>query len=129
MSKATPWLTLIVLLLSGSVGAQPTERIQTPTALDHTGHTVLARSGAALARNDLSEQEADRTQTQRIRQAVGADEALSPTAKNILISTINGVVTLRGSVSNIQEKARIEAIAQYIAGTDQVKSHLKVIGQ
>ena len=56
-----------------------------------------------------------------------ADEALSTTAKNVKIITINGVVTLRGPVKNPQEKGMIEAKAQQIAGVDKVDSQLEIM--
>jgi osmotically-inducible protein OsmY len=60
---------------------------------------------------------------------VVADDALSTTAKNVKIITVNGVVTLRGPVKTIEEKRTIEATAQQIAGADKVDSQLEISRQ
>jgi osmotically-inducible protein OsmY len=121
---------IVVFVLGGWAGsAQLAEVAQTPaaqTAPDNTGRNVRDRSGATLTPGDQSETEADRTLTQRIRQAVVADDALSITAKNIKIITVDGVVTLRGPVKTLQEKNTIEAKAQQIAGADKVNSQLEL---
>jgi len=94
---------------------------------DNTGRNVRDRGGATLTPGDQSESTADRTLTQRIRQAVMADKSLSTTAKNVKIITINGVVTLRGPVKSPQEKGSIEAKAQRLAGTTNVNNQLEII--
>jgi osmotically-inducible protein OsmY len=125
--------SLALLVLEGYARpVYPLEIAQEPpaqTAPDNTGRNVRDRSGATLTPGDQSESEADRTLTQRIRQAVVADEALSTTAKNVKIITINGMVTLRGPVKNSQEKGTIEAKARQIAGADKVDSQLEIITQ
>ena len=78
------------------------------------------RSGATLTPGDQSESKADLDLTQRVRQAVVADDSLSTNAHNVKIITINGVVTLRGPVNSAQEKANIDAKAQQIAGATKV---------
>jgi hyperosmotically inducible periplasmic protein len=133
MKKTALLFSLALLVLGGYASpARPTEMAQAPsaqTAPDNTGRNVRDRSGVTLTPGDQSESEVDRTLTQRIRQAVVADEELSTTAKNIKIITINGVVTLRGPVKSSQEKGMIEAKAQRIAGADKVDSQLEIIGQ
>jgi osmotically-inducible protein OsmY len=121
---------LIVFVLGGMAGpvqlAAQTQAPPAQTAPDNTGRNVRDRGGATLTPGDQSETEADRTLTQRIRQAVVADDALSMTAKNVKIITVNGVVTLRGPVKTIEEKRTIEATAQQIAGADKVDSQLEI---
>jgi osmotically-inducible protein OsmY len=99
------------------------------TAPDNTGRNVRDRSGVTLTPGNQSESEADRTLTQRIRQAVTADEGLSTTAKNVKIITINGVVTLRVPVKSPQEKVITEAKARQIAGADKVDNQPEIIEQ
>jgi hypothetical protein len=84
------------------------------------------RNGAALTPMDQGPSESDRTMTQQIRQAVMRDKALSFTAKNVKIITINGKVTLRGAVKTEAERAAIEADARAVAGGEQVESLLEV---
>jgi osmotically-inducible protein OsmY len=133
MHKMTVVFALSVFVLGGL--AEPVSlaaQVQAPpaqTAPDNTGRNVRDRGGATLTPGDQAETEADRTLTQRIRQAVVADDALSMTAKNVKIITVNGVVTLRGPVKTMAEKRTIEATAQQIAGADKVDSQLELSGQ
>jgi hyperosmotically inducible periplasmic protein len=133
MYKRTVWCALTVFVLGGLAGpAQLAAQAQAPpaqTAPDNTGRNVRDRGGATLTPGDQSETEADRTLTQRIRQAVVADDALSMTAKNVKIITVHGVVTLRGPVKTMEEKRTIEATAQQIAGADKIDSQLELSSQ
>lgn len=126
-------LTSIALLTL--VGCTDTDRGETTTssppaqtAPDNTAANVRDRGGETLTPLDQSESEADRTLTQRVRQAVMADDSLSTTAKNVKIITANGVVTLRGPVENEQEKTNIAAKAQQIAGANKVENQLEIAG-
>lgn len=84
---------------------------------DNTGKNVRDRDSTTKTPLDQSETEADRTITQKIRQAIMSDSNLSTNAKNVKIITINGVVTLRGPVANSQEK---DAIAQKVKGVQGI---------
>jgi osmotically-inducible protein OsmY len=131
MNKTTRLLPISLLVLGGYAGtAHPAEQLQSPlaqTAPDNTGSNVRDRSGKTLTPGDQSESEADRTLTQRIRQAVVADDSLSTNAHNIKIITVNGVVTLRGPVNSAKEKATIDAKAQQIAGAKNVDNQLEIV--
>ncbi|WP_437909042.1 BON domain-containing protein [Sorangium sp. So ce327] len=98
----------------------------TPTAADNTGKNDRDRDPAALTPGDQGENEADRTITQKIRQAVIANDALSMSAKNVKIITTGQVVTLRGPVKSDKEKADIAAIALGIPGVQRVDNQLEV---
>jgi osmotically-inducible protein OsmY len=131
MKKAVLLLSLSVILLRGyASAAQPgatTASVQlSQAAPDNTGHNVRDRSGNTLTPGDQSSDQADVDLTRRIRKAVVADKSLSTTAHNIKIITVNGVVTLRGPVKSAQEKTKIEAKAQKLAGTKQVENQLEV---
>lgn len=131
MKKTALLLSISLLVLGGYVGtAQPAEQTQSPpsqTAPDNTGRNVRDRSGDTLTPGDQSESEADRTLTQRVRQAVVADDSLSTNAHNVKIITVNGVVTLRGPVNSTKEKATIDAKAQQIAGATKVNNQLEIV--
>jgi hyperosmotically inducible periplasmic protein len=94
-------------------------------APDNTGRNVRDR-GDTLTSGDQSESEADRTLTQKVRQAVVADDSLSTTAKNVKIITVNGVVTLRGPVKDDKERTRITTAATTIAGAGKVQNQLEI---
>ena len=131
MTKTALLFSISLLVLDGYAStAHSAERSLSPPAHmvpDNMGDNVRDRSGESPARRQ-SESTADRTLTQRIRQAVAADELLSTAAKNIKIITLNGVVTLWGPVNSLQEKGSIEAIAQHIAGTNKVDNQLEITG-
>ncbi|WP_438019802.1 BON domain-containing protein [Sorangium sp. So ce315] len=98
----------------------------TPAAADNTDKNDRDRDPAALTPGDQGENEADRTITQKIRQAVVANDTLSMNAKNVKIITNGQVVTLRGPVKSDKEKADIAAIAQGIPGVQRVDNQLEV---
>jgi osmotically-inducible protein OsmY len=94
---------------------------------DNTGRNVRDRNGQSITSGNQSESEADRTITQRIRQAIVDDNSLSTNAKNIKIITINGVVTLRGPVNNDREKNEIGRKVQSVSGVKNVDNQLEII--
>ena len=131
MKKTALLLPISLLVLGGyACNSQPGEKTQAPSAKtspDNTERNVQDRSGATLTPGDQSESEADRTLTQKVRQAVMADESLSTTAHNVKIISVNGIVTLRGPVNSAKEKATIDAKAQQIAGATKVDNQLEIV--
>ena len=99
---------------------------QTAVEPDNSGRNVRDRNDQNKTTGDQSENEADRTITQNIRQAVTADDSLSTNAKNVKIITNDGTVTLRGPVKSEKEKAEIEAKAKQVAGVKRVDNQLEV---
>jgi len=95
-------------------------------AADNTKRNERDRDPAALTPGDQGGSESDRNITQQIRQSVVKDDSLSMTAKNSKIITQNGVVTLRGPVKNLDEKAALARIAQNTAGVTHVDNQLEV---
>lgn len=93
---------------------------------DNTERNVRDRDSNTKTPMNQSESEADRTITQRIRQALMADDSLSTNAKNVKIITIGGVVTLRGPVGSSQEKDIVARKAKDVAGVSQVDNQLEV---
>lgn len=93
---------------------------------DNTQKNERDRDTAALTPGDQGESEGDRSITQKIRQAVVKNEALSFTAKNIKIITVDGVVTLRGPVKSEKEKTDIGALAQQVGGMKRLDNQLEV---
>ena len=133
MRKAVLLFSISLLVLGGYAGtASPAERsLSPPTNMvpDNTDVNTRDRRGeTSTTSDDQAERAVDRTLTQRIRQAIVADESLSTTAKNVKVMMINGVVTLRGPVHSLQEKGSIAATAQHIAGTNNVDNQLEIKG-
>jgi len=93
---------------------------------DNSGQNVRDRDSRTKTPLDQSESEADRTITQKIRQALISDTALSVNAKNIKVITINGVVTLRGPVANAQEKEIIAKKVSEVQGVTRLDNQLEI---
>ena len=93
---------------------------------DNTGKNIRDRNSMTKTPLDQSENETDRTITQKIRQAIVSDNAFSTNAKNIKIITINGVVTLRGPVISSEEKDAIARKVSSIQGIVKVDNQLEV---
>jgi hyperosmotically inducible protein len=124
---------IVVLLLSTAllVGCsknrtEDKQVSQTAVEPDNSGRNVRDRNDQNKTAGDHYENEADRTITQNIRQAVTADDSLSTNAKNVKIITNDGTVTLRGPVKSEKEKAEIEAKAKQVAGVKRVDNQLEV---
>jgi osmotically-inducible protein OsmY len=95
-------------------------------AADNTGRNERDREGSTATSGDQGGTEADRSITQKVRQAVVDDEQLSATAKNVKIITKEGVVTLRGPVKSSQEKSQIASAAQRVDGVKRIDNQLEV---
>lgn len=93
---------------------------------DNTARNMRDRSGTTVTSGDQSESEADRTISQRIRQAIMADDSLSTNAKNVKVITINGVVVLRGPVFSSAEKEAIAKKVAEIQGVSRVDNQIEV---
>jgi len=94
-------------------------------APDNTGRNVRDR-GDTVTSGDQSETKADRTTTQKIRQAVVADDSLSMMAHNVKIITVDGGVTLRGPVKSDDERTKVGTMAERVAGAGKVQNQLEV---
>ena len=105
---------------------KPNDPNQTAQESDNTGKNVRDRDSMTKTPLDQSESEADRTITQKIRQAIMSDDSLSTNAKNIKIITFQGVVTLRGPVANSQERDVIVRKASNVQGIVKVDNQLEV---
>jgi hyperosmotically inducible protein len=92
---------------------------------DNTANNKADPSNAVTAdaqKNDST----DEGLTQRIRQSVMADKTLSTYAHNVKIVAVGGTVTLNGVVRSDEEKRRVAAMAEKVAGKTHVVNDLKV---
>jgi hypothetical protein len=69
-----------------------------PSEPDNSGRNVRDEDGKTLTPMDQSNDPADLDLTQKIRQGITSNDAMSIQAQNIKIITQGGVVTLRGPV-------------------------------
>ena len=121
-------ITLLLLSMVLMVGCSKNEdkQVSQTVAPDNSGRNVRDRDDQTKTPGDQSENEADRTITQNIRQALTADDSLSTNAKNVKIITNDGTVTLRGPVKSEKEKTEIEAKAKQVAGVKRVDNQIEV---
>lgn len=89
-----------------------------------------AESTAPATSEDQAGSDADRRMSQQLRTTLQSDPSLSNIAPNVQVSTANGRITLRGTVSSEQEKQSIADKAKEIAGSeDKVDNQLQVRGE
>jgi len=116
--------SLLAILLPGAALAAD----NSATAPDNTGKNERDRDGKTLVPTDQSKgSDADLKTTQEVRKAIVADKALSTSAHNVKIITLNGVTTLRGPVKDQAEKTRVAQLAANAAGgPGKVKNEIEV---
>lgn len=104
---------------------EPPAQTAPQTAPDNTRVNERDRSATVTPMNQ-GNNETDLKTTQRIRQAVMADDSLSFSAKNVKIVTSNGKVTLRGVVESEDERKAIDDQARRVAGDANVDDRIEV---
>lgn len=97
-----------------------------PVDADNTGRNVRDRESRLPTPTDQGGSEADRDITAHIRKQIVANDALSTNAHNVKIITTDGIVTLRGPVKTVQEKAAVAAAAQRAPGVKRVDNQLEI---
>lgn len=97
----------------------------TPAATN-TGINQRDRHGATKTPTDQPNDKADIKMAAAVRRAIVKDKSLSMKAHNVKLVAANGVVTLRGPVTNAAEKARVARLAAAVAGVTQVDNQLDV---
>ena len=128
MKSITILLLSMALIIGCSKNRSEDKQVsQNAAEPDNSGRNVRDRNDQNKTSGDQSENEADRTITQNVRQAVTSDDSLSTNAKNVKIVTNDGIVTLRGPVKSENEKAQIESKAKQVAGVKRVDNQLEVV--
>ena len=125
MKSITLLLLSMVLMVGCSKNRSEDKQVSQTVEPDNSGRNVRDRDNQTKTPVDQSENEADRTITQNIRQALTADDSLSTNAKNVKIITNDGTVTLRGPVKSEKEKTDIEAKAKQVAGVKRVDNQIE----
>ncbi|HYE07132.1 MAG TPA: BON domain-containing protein [Planctomycetota bacterium] len=136
MQRITTVAAALAILIAAGCGDQassPSTTTSTPPtaaaegkAPDNTAVNKRDQNDGALTPINQAENSADIATTAGIRKAVVGDDALSQTAKNVKIITNGGKVTLRGPVKSTDEKTKIKATAEKIAGAGNVDDQLEV---
>ena len=115
-------LSSIVTTLVACSPSPPTEKV----AADHSGNGARDQGSATVTADGRSNSVMDIAISMKIRDAILADKSLSVKAQNVEIVTDAGVVTLRGPVGSIAEKASIGAAAERIGGVKRVQNDLEI---
>ncbi len=95
-------------------------------AADNTARNIRDRNSNAKTPFDQGSNPADLDTTRRIRQGIVDRRDLSTSARNVKIVTVNGQVTIRGTVNTAEEKRLIGEIAAEMARGDKVDNQLEV---
>ena len=111
-----------IVLFAASLAAAQSQS-QKP---DNSGVNTRDRQPGAVTADQQGNSAADRTATQKIREAIVADKDLSTYAHNVKVVTRDGIVTLKGPVRSDAEKKSVEAKAKSVAGVTRVVSELSV---
>ena len=88
--------------------------------------TAVQGGSKPVVATDQPENEADRKLTQRVRQAIMDDSALSFVAKNVTVVSHGGTVQLRGVLPNDDQKRSLEATVKGVEGVQRVESQITV---
>ena len=137
LRRAVFTATGAVLLSSPAYAADP-ERATNPPVVERTavppttptedsGHNARDVAGSDSTPLDQSSDTTDVETTRSIRDTLVDDQTLGTNARNVKVITADGTVTLRGTVANETEHARIEAIAKEAAGLNRVVNELEVV--
>jgi len=83
-------------------------------------------SAPGLNRDDFSETQADRNVSQMVKSSLANDGSLSSSARDISISTVDGVVTARGEVASEAERQATLAKIKSAAGVKGIEDQVLV---
>jgi osmotically-inducible protein OsmY len=122
--KNTRLSTAVLALALGSSTLLYGQTQQKQPAADNT-QTNKTESAKTTA-DQQKQNRADIEITQKIRQSLTKDKALSTYAKNVKVVTQNGNVTLSGPVRSDDEKTSVEKMAIEVAGAGHVKNQLEI---
>lgn len=94
--------------------------------VDNSAYIKKIEQHKEMNSQDQGGSKADIQLTQKIRQEVVKIDSFSTDAKNVKIISLNGKVTLKGSVKSAEEKSKIEQIAMKIASKNKVSSEITI---
>jgi len=124
--KASEWPTAMsddqVILVYRTYNIEPYFN----TVNMNADNTAQNRNGG-LTPQDQGTSQSDIETTRQIRKAIIAAPDLSVDAQNVKIITLNGHVTLRGTVKTQEEKRRVGDIAATITPASNIDNQLQVV--
>jgi sporulation protein YlmC with PRC-barrel domain len=93
---------------------------------DNTAQNAVDRNGNTLTPTDQGTSKEDVAITRQIREQIMATQGLSVNAQNIKVITLDGRVTLRGTVNTPEEKRTLDDIAAKVTNQGNVNDQLMV---
>lgn len=118
--------TLLVLVPLLAVAACNKANDTTHGAAPKTSTDMTKHDGSKTTAVDQSNAQVDLDHVAAIRKAIVADDSLSISAKNVVVVTRAGQVTLRGSVASTAERTRVEELARGVAATSAIDNQIQV---
>jgi osmotically-inducible protein OsmY len=112
MSELTRRMALTVGLLSAVTAAV-------------LGTSVAAEQNCTKAAA-VSAPAADRRATEEVRRRIAADETMSPQARQVEVTTSEGVVMLRGAIDSAEERTTLASLAESVPGVRRVEDRLQI---
>jgi hypothetical protein len=88
-------------------------------------HPALASPPCTKADAQVAETADNRT-TQEIERRIATDESVGALASQVQVSTEQGVVTLRGAISNDEDRMVLASLAESAPGVRHVEDRLEV---
>ena len=101
--------------------------VNAQTVPDNTKVNTRDRAKGAVTADQQRDNAGDREITQKIRQSLMKDKALSSYAHNVKVIAQGGQVTLKGPVRSDDEKRAVEAKATEVAGAGHVTNQMSVV--
>lgn len=123
MKRYLPLIAALTLCSSATFAQSPASSAADNTKMNKAAENSSAKSSTADGQSNAS---ADIKITQQIRKTVMDDKSLSTYAHNVKIVTLNGAVTLNGTVRSADEKSQVAMKAQAVAGEGHVTNDIKV---
>lgn len=132
MRSSYPSLVASALFaLAFAVSAQASAQQDSSTApaassapADNSGVNARDRSSSTIKPTDQPNDKADIKLAAAVRRAIVKDKSLSTSAHNVKLVAAQGAVTLRGTVKNADEKAKVEADVKAVPGVSSVDNQL-----
>lgn len=127
-SSITPFKVIacasLMALASSYACAQQSPPAASSVAPNNSGINQRDRSDNTTTPTSQPNNSADIKVAAAVRRAIMKDKSLSTSAHNVKLVASGGVVTLRGPVTNADEKAKVETIAAAVTGVTHVDNQL-----
>jgi hyperosmotically inducible protein len=130
-SSLTPLACALAIAITSGIHAQ-----QTAPANTATNYATPQATNTAINRRDRGSQtmtpmnqpndKADIKLAALVRRTIVKDKSLSMFAHNVKSIVVDGVVTLRGPVASVDEKAKVESDVRAVSGVSRVENQLDV---